>query len=289
MTTSPVAFILAELWTDCISKADSKVSVPFVDVSAATVSMNASNPNSKDNKQDPSSTTTSTDPRKRGASVAIKSTNLSSPQQQQQMNTSNTPAASHLALNASNAESYRSRLSQYPNLSAPLYYETLHFAWFFFDVILKSFMLMSDKVQDNGYKFQSLLKDLVKVCHIYWYFLLTKWCQALAEKVRIYRDDYTHSYLAMSVNQHTAFFCRDLFDTCMKPVYVYELMETYLAEVLKERVKSPTLVKIMADFVHILTDHPQFVPLNNEMYLPKEMVHIEKFMVHIYLCFNLLF
>jgi hypothetical protein len=163
-------------------------------------------------------------------------------------------------MNSTNLNSYNARMSAYPN-GAPVYYETLQFAWFFFDVILKSFMLMSDRIHDGGYKFQSLLKDLIK---------------ALADKVRTYRDDFTNTYVAFFVNQHVAAFCRDLFDTNMKPMYVFELIEIYMAEVLKERVKSPALLKLLADFVHILSDHPQFIPLNNQLYQAQDLVTIER-------------
>lgn len=184
MTSSPLCFVLCELWTDMLSKADEdlqiNISTEGIEGDAVDQSYNGANT-----------------PRLRTKSMRLSTAR----QDQGEMDA------------IARKNSYRKSSSLY---KTPVYVESLQFAWFFFDIIVKSFTIHMESYRESkqdengndiiddkfdrstsGYKLASLLKELIRT---------------LADKIRDYKDDFVHSSLSKRVNQQLAFFFRDLFD-----------------------------------------------------------------------------
>jgi hypothetical protein len=243
-TTSPLCFVLCELWTDMLSKADENLNIVLntegmEEMSTETHVYGA-------NALHGSST-----PRNRTKSVRV------SNKEQTEM--------SKLA----KTDSYRNMTSS----STPVYVESLRFAWFFFDVIVKSFTIHMEPVvvreedtevepdkvdrSKSGYKLASLLKELVKT---------------LADKIREYKDDFANSTLSKHVNQQLAFFFRDLFNCGhIQSKFVFDIMESYFTELCKNNFTGNT-IKLKAEFMQIFVDYPYYIALHNNQYHMKDYI-----------------
>ncbi|KAL0478329.1 RasGEF [Acrasis kona] len=130
MTTSPLCFVLCELWTDMLSRCDESLQI--------TININL------DEVQEFSKTRS----------------NSKSPSSSSPIGGNAAPSTNPI----NRHDSYR-RMVNHNKL--PVYQESLQFSWFFLDVILKSFAIHHDPndVQQNKtlqYKLLSLLKELIK-------------------------------------------------------------------------------------------------------------------------------
>lgn len=268
MTQSPVYVNLIELFTDVLGKADDSltVSVPTDDEGLPSHIYQSEGSG-----------------RRAGSGILRKSIqDMFGNTKRSSLNNDTDKSAS---TSQNNRSSYSMNMSLFAIGSAPVYYESLNYSWFFLDLILKSYLLcqrektasrshmsevqynlLSERerealINDHGYKFSLLLKELIGV---------------LAEKAVFYKDDFANFFVASQINNQLAFFFRDLLGCGeMKSELVFDLMEIYFREFVVKKTVTINTIKLGIDFLQILCDFPQFMKLNFANYHPKEYIHHE--------------
>ncbi|KAG2389351.1 hypothetical protein C9374_013911 [Naegleria lovaniensis] len=267
MTQSPVYVNLIELFTDVLGKADDSltVSVPTDDEGLPSHLYQSEGSG-----------------RRAGNGILRKSIqDMFGNTKRSSLNTDTDKSAT----SQNNRSSYSMNMSLFAIGSAPVYYESLNYSWFFLDLILKSYLLcqrektasrahmsevqynlLSERerealTNDHGYKFSLLLKELIG---------------ALAEKAVFYKDDFANFFVASQINNQLAFFFRDLLGCGeIKSELVFDLMEIYFREFVVKKTVTINTIKLGIDFLQIICDFPQFMELNFANYHPKEYIHHE--------------
>lgn len=270
MTTSPFCFILCEVWTNVLSLSD-----PALTVSACL-------DDGVDMKEQQSDSQNILRVIKRKSSVHGDAIERKAAQQ---------------TVDANSRLSYASYKNSMGLLATecPLFFESLQVCWFWFEMILKSFLItvqsemkMEDSfygtIQHTNYSHQAeklfgLLRDLFKT---------------LAEKVVQYRDE--NVAVAQTINTQIGFMIRGLISSGMFPIkyalllmdaYVYSLDEhsnkkggagvgTIKRKLFDHSVIEPSAavstLRLKIALFRVMSDHTYFLSLNNHIYHPKEFI-----------------
>jgi hypothetical protein len=274
MTTSPFCFILCELWTNVLANSDDSIIVNV------TVDEQQQQQQQIEDPLDDSASRVL----RRKSSMMVKQ-----PVDRSSSNNNTTTSSATVA-------SYRSRSSVFA-MESPMYYESLNMCWFWFDMIMKSFMITvaDDKKRTSFYtshygvctynkrseKLYILLKDLIKT---------------IADKIVIYKDD--NPELVKSVNNEIGNLMKDLMNCGMvPPSYIFQLLDVYIyaldessnkqssggsrfrtgrrsfatqAPPTTPAVVDPVLLQLKIDLFNCLSMAPNFLAWNNSMYHPAD-------------------
>jgi len=272
MTTSPFCFILCEVWTNVLSASDSSITVSaYFDET----------PDIKDQSSD-----------SQNILRAIKRKSLANLDASDRAKSGAFESVSNSRY--SSASSYRGVMGIMANES-PLFYESLQVCWFWFEMILKSFLITVQSEMKQGDSFYGTTKPTTYSAQAEkLYTLLRDLFKTLAEKAVQYKDD-ANVMIAQTINTQVGFMVRGLISSGMFPVeYALLLMDTYLASLdefstkrsrgdsIKRRfletapepssVVSVSTLKLKIALFRVVSDHTHFLALNNSTYHPKEYV-----------------